>query len=40
MPCGWSGALQTLSHNIGLRTLPPARFHLDLGYQWLGQPYG
>src|ERR1035437_115959 len=40
MPCGWSNALQALAHDIGLRTPTPARFHLDLGYQRLGQSYG
>src|ERR1035437_6842934 len=40
MPCGSSGALQALAHDIGLRTPAPARFHIDLGYQRLGQSYG
>ncbi len=40
MRCGWSSALQALAHDIGLRTPAPARFHLDLGYQRLGQAYG
>src|SRR5438094_500788 len=39
MPCGWRSALQALAHDIGLRTPAPARFHLDLGCQRLGQSY-
>jgi hypothetical protein len=40
MLCGWSSALQAVAHDVGLRTPAPARFHFDLGYQRLGQPYG
>jgi hypothetical protein len=39
-PCGSSGALQALAHDVGLRTPAPARFHLDLGYERLRQAYG
>src|SRR3972149_6901169 len=39
-PCGSSGALQALANYVGLRTPAPARFHLDLGYERLGQSYG
>jgi len=40
MPFGSSSALQALANDVGFRTLAPARFHLDLGYERLGQPDG
>jgi len=35
-----SGALQALANHVGLRTLAPARFRLDVGDERLGQSYG
>lgn len=32
--------LEPFAYHIGLRDLPPARFCLNVGHQWFGQPYG